>query len=379
MNIDQLRKEIDKTDDELVRLFNKRMNTVLEIAKYKESTGMGVLDNSREKNIVDRVTGEVPEDMANYVKILFSTLFSLSRSYQRSYIERKTELSKQIEAALQKTPEKLPESPKVACQGVPGAYSQIACGKIFRSPEINYFSGFRGVFDAVEKGICDYGILPIENSSYGSVVNVYDLMREYRFSIVSSTKLKIEHCLLTNGNAELSGIREIFSHEQAIGQCGRFIDSLGDVKVTVCENTAVAAKLVADSKRNDAAAISSAECAGIYDLTVLKKGIQNADNNYTKFICIAKNSEIYPGANNISFMMTIPHRPGSLFEFMSEFAALGLNLTKLESRPIAGSDFEFMFYFVLEGSVLSKDVMSLLNDLYSRAGYFVFLGNYTEK
>ena len=184
---------------------------------------------------------------------------------------------------------------------------------------------------------------------------------------------------MTNGNAELSGIREIFSHEQAIGQCGRFIDSLGDVKVTVCENTAAAAKLVADSKRTDAAAISSAECAGIYGLRVLKKGIQNTDNNYTRFICIAKNPEIYPGANNISFMMTIPHRPGSLFEFMSEFAALGLNLTKLESRPIAGSDFEFMFYFVLEGSVLSKDVMSLLNDLYSRAGYFVFLGNYTEK
>ncbi|MCR4616350.1 MAG: chorismate mutase [Clostridiales bacterium] len=379
MDIAELRKEIDKTDDEIVKLFEKRMNTVLEIAKYKVRTGMKVLDNSREKDILNRVSKEVPEDMAEYVKTLFSTLFSLSRSYQRSYINKETKLSQQIETALKNTGNELPQSARVACQGVPGAYSQIACGRIFNSPNIEYFKGFRNVFEAVEKGICDYGILPIENSLYGSVVNVYDLMREYKFSIVSSTKIRVDHCLLTSIGTDLKDIKEIFSHEQAIGQCGRFIDSLGDIKITVCENTAVAAKLVADSKRLDAAAISSAECADIYGLNLLKKGIQNADNNYTKFICISKDTEIYPGADNISFMMTLPHRPGSLFEIMSDFAALGLNLTKLESRPIVGSDFEFMFYFVLEASVISKDVVSLLNDLNSRSGQFVFLGNYTEK
>ena len=173
-------------------------------------------------------------------------------------------------------------------------------------------------------------------------------------------------------------IREIVSHEQALGQCADFIKSLGDVRVTVCSNTAEAARAAAESGRNDIAALASPDCASLYGLSVLKTSVQNSDNNHTRFICISKDIEVYPGANRISLMLTLPHRPGSLYRMMARFAALGLNLTKLESRPIEGLDFEFMFYFDIEADVCAAPVLGLLGDLDRAPETFNFLGAYSE-
>ncbi len=378
MKIEDLRNEINTIDDEMVKLFDKRMHKVREIAGEKKQSGKTVLDRQRENEIIERVTRQVSPDLETYTKILFQTMFSLSRSYQASEIMCDSELSKQIKTALEITEKQFPSSASVACQGVPGAYSQIACGKLFTMPRIMYFNSFDNVFKAVEKGLCRYGILPIENSSYGSVTAVYDLMKQHKFFIVKSIRLKVDHYLLANSGTNLSNIKEIFSHEQAIGQCAEFLGKLDGVKVTVCENTAVAAKMVAESGRDDVATISSYECAELYGLSVLDGNIQDTDSNYTRFICISKETEIYPGADKISLMLSIPHRPGSLFELMSKFAALGLNLTKLESRPIVGKDFEFMFYFDLEASVYSDSVLALLNELSAGTGQFTFLGSYSE-
>lgn len=241
-----------------------------------------------------------------------------------------------------------------------------------------YFNSFEGVFNAVEKGLCSYGILPIENSSYGSVGTVYDLMQNYNFNIVKSIRLRISHNLVAKPGTRLSDIKEIFSHEQAIGQCGDFLKTLKDVKITVCENTAIAAKLVAESGRPDVAAIASKECLELYGLDLIKKNIQTSDNNYTRFICISKDLEIYPGSNKISLILSLPHVPCSLYHMISKFAALGINLTKLESRPIPGSDFEFMFYFDLDGSVYSDELINLLSELENQPEVFDFLGCYTE-
>jgi len=245
-------------------------------------------------------------------------------------------------------------------------------------PNILYFRHFEGVFQAVQNGLCRYGILPIENSSYGSVTMVYDLMKKYDFHIAKSLKMLISHSLLAKPDTRMDMIKEIVSHEQAIGQCSEFLRGHKDIKITVCENTAIAAQMVANSDRTDIAAISSKNCADLYGLTVLNDSIQNSEINYTRFICISKELEIYPGADKISLMLTLPHRPGSLYTTIAKFAALGLNLTKLESRPIPGKDFEFMFYFDFDASIYSDEVIRLLCDLEAGPDQFEFLGSYSE-
>lgn len=378
LNLDILRNQIDDIDTQITELFKKRMETALNIAKYKQEHGIAVLNDKREKEVLHKVSEQIGEPLDGYARMLFNTLFDASRSYQNNFLARKSDLSERISAALEATPALFPKKAVVACQGVAGSHSQAACEKLFEVPSIMYFNSFEGVFNAVEKGLCQYGILPIENSSYGSVGSVYDLMQNYNFHIVKSIRLRVNHNLMAKPGTKLSDVREIFSHEQAIGQCGEFLKTLKDVKITVCENTAIAAKLVADSDRTDIAAISSMECLNLYGLELLKKHIQVTDNNYTRFICISKNMEIYPGSNKISLILSLPHTPRSLYHAIAKFATLGVNLTKLESRPIPGSDFEFMFYFDLEASVYSPELINLLSELENQPETFVFLGCYTE-
>ena len=378
MDISDYRNKIDQLDEELLRLFTERMTISGEIAEYKRENSLPVLNKNREREILSRVSDQSGPKLAGYSRMMFSTLFNLSRSYQNGMLAAETELVSKIRQALGSAPSAFPETGVVACQGVEGAYSQLACDKMFRFPSIIYFKTFESVFQAVAQGLCEFGILPIENSSYGSVNAVYDLMKNYNFHITRSIKLKIDHVLLSAKGAKLTDIREVYSHEQAIGQCGDFLAKHPDIKIHVCENTAVAAQSVAASSRNDVAAISSRQCAELYGLSVLADGFQNSENNYTRFICISKDLRVYPGANRISVMLTTPHEPGSLYTTISKFAALGLNLTKLESRPIIGRDFEFMFYFDFDASLYNEDVVRLLTEFSSGPELFIFLGNYSE-
>jgi chorismate mutase/prephenate dehydratase len=339
MTIENLRAQIDAIDNEITELFGKRMEISRLVSEYKKESRLKVLDRSRERGILTRVTEMVEPELEVYAQTLFQTLFNLSRSYQNMLLSKDHPLRLEIENSLEQTPELFPKKAVVACQGVEGAYSQIAADKLFSLPNIMYFNSFEGVFTAVEKGLSRYGILPIENSSHGSVTQVYDLMKRHNFHIVRSLKLKIDHSLLAKKGSKPSDIKEIYSHEQAIGQCSRFIEGLEGVKVTMVENTAVAAQKVAQSERDDVAALSSGNCAELYGLTALGVDVQDNANNFTRFICISKNPEIYPGANKISLMLSLPHRPGSLYDTISKFSVLGLNLTKLESRPVPERDF----------------------------------------
>ena len=377
MDINELRQEIDSIDRQLAQLFEKRMNTAAEIAAYKKENGLPVFDRERERKVVNKVTEMTAPELQVYTRTLYQTIFDLSRTHQKKLITPASELTRMLDEVTASTPLQRPDRATVACQGVEGAYSQFACDKLFQYPSIMYFSCFEDVFKAVDTGLCRYGILPVENSTAGSVNSVYDLMKKYKFYITHSTKLCIGHSLLVSDGTSLSNITEIFSHEQALNQCSEFIASIG-AKPTVCPNTAAAAKMVAESGRTDCAAIGSKDCAELYGLKVLRNGIQNTDNNYTRFICISKNPEIYPGAKKTSIMLTIPHKPGSLYNIISKFAALGVNMTKLESRPIAGSNFEFMFYFDIEASVYSENLKALLCELESECEQFTYLGSYTE-
>ena len=261
-----------------------------------------------------------------------------------------------------------------------GAYAQQATSLVFPLPTILYFDGFENVFSAVEKDLCPYGILPIENSAAGSVAPVYDAMVRHRFHIVKALRLRINHVLLVVPGTKMEDIKEISSHPHALAQCGEFLRAHPTWQQVPQTNTAVAAKALGKSRQKNRAVIASRACAELYGLDVLQENISNTAVNYTRFICISKNLEIYPDANKFSIMMSLPHRPGSLNTIISKFAAINVNLTKLESRPVPGMDFEFRFTFDFEASPRDPNVLALLAELAAdpEIEHFTFLGAYAE-
>ena len=376
MDLQDYRNQLDQIDDQLAALFKRRMETVKLVADYKKEHSTPVMAAGRERDILYRVTDLCGEELQEYTKILYSTLLELSRDYQEDRLTSgESKLCRDILAAAEGSGD-FPSRAVVACQGIEGAYSQMACDKMFSLPQILYFGRFDGVFRAVENGMCRYGILPIENSAAGSVTEVYDLMEKYNCKIVRSLKLKVEHCLLAKPGVKLGDIKEVVAHEQALNQCSDFLKS-SNVKVTVFDNNARAAKYVSKSERADIAAIASAGCADLYGLRILSDRVSNTDHNYTRFICISKNLEIYEGANKITFVASASHRPGSLYSLIAKFATRGLNISKLESRPIPGKDFEFRFYFDVDASVRSADTQAILSQL-EKEPFFTFLGAYSE-
>lgn len=374
MELTDYRAQIDAIDNDIVRLFQERMAVAAQIAQYKEANGLPIFQPAREREKLAQVSAMAQEDMQSYLRVLYSLLFELSRTYQGK--DRRTPLYERISAAIETTPRLFPRTATVACQGVEGAYSQLACEKMFANPTIQYFRSFEGVFSAIEAGFCQYGILPIENSTAGSVKRVYDLMVSHEFSIVRATRLKVDHCLLAKPNS--GELHEIFSHEQAIRQCAGFLKTLGNVKVTALENTAAAAKAVAESDRTDVAALSSRLCAELYGLRVVKSSVQDEGNNHTRFLCISKQTEIYPGADRTTLMLILPHKPGALYKILARLYALGINLLKLESRPIPDRDFEFLFYLDLETSVYSEEFVRLMCEIGDVCEEFKYLGSYSE-
>ena len=378
MSLEQMREEINQIDQELVDLFRRRMELSKSIGAYKQANQLPVQDPARERELLGRVAEQAGEELSEYAQSVYQTILAVSRSYQNAESTRRSGTYQQIQAMLEKTPELFPQRSSVACQGVEGAFSQLACQRLFKLPNIMFFQSFEHVFKAVESGMCQFGVLPIENSTAGSVNKIYDLMLEHNFFIVRSARLKVSHNLLVKPGVKLEDIREIYSHEQAINQCSDFLGTLKDVKITVCENTAVAAQMVSQSDRKDIAAISSRLCAEQYSLQRLKTSVQNQGSNYTRFICISKTPQIYPGADKTSIMMIVPHRPGSLSHILTKFSIMGINLTKLESRPLPEREFEFMFYFDLEASVYAPEMERLFLDLESECETIRYLGSYSE-
>ncbi len=376
--LSEIREEIDKVDRELVELFCKRMSLSKDVAENKRQTGKAVFDPEREKLLLKKVSDLAGEENEEYVRMLYSTILSLSHAVQNRALFVDNGLTGEIKAALESTPKIFPEKAHVACQGVAGAYSQAAAEKFFKFADISYFSSFANVFAAIESGMCDYGVLPIENSTAGSVGAVYELMLRHNFHIVRSCRLKISHSLLANKGATLDGIKEIISHEQAIHQCSDFLSAHPGILVHVRKNTAMAAKEVLESGRKDIAAIASESCGEVYGLTPINTDIQNQDNNYTRFICIAKKPEIYPGSNRTAIMAVLPHKEGSLYNILARFASHGANLTKIESVPMPEREFEFMFYFDFEASVYSEKFYTLICELSQASKRFRYLGSYTE-
>ena len=377
-DLSEIRKRIDAIDTQICDLFSQRMQCTHEVAEYKRANNKPVLDRGRERAKLADVASKVPEPLRDYSQVLFNLIMEISRAQQSAENNQDSPLADQISRAVSDTPALFPQSAFVACQGVEGAYSQHAADRLFKHATISYFEEFEGVFRAVDQGFCKYGVLPVENSTAGTVNQVYDLMMRHKFSIVRSVRIKVDHNLLALPGAKLEGIRDIYSHQQAINQSRQFLDSLPNVTVHVAENTAAAAKMVAESGRTDVAALSSRSCAELYNLVALARNVQDSDANYTRFACIAKDLEIYPGADRTSLMVVTKNDPGSLYKVLARFYALDINLVKLESRPIPNSDFDFMFYFDVECPVAAPEFASLIASLDDVCEEYRYLGSYSE-
>ncbi|MBQ6622578.1 MAG: chorismate mutase [Mogibacterium sp.] len=377
--LQQYREQIDKINEELIRLLEERMHVSEQIAEYKAANGMRIVDPVREHQLLEEVTETSDPEFAYYNRMIFSTLMEMSADHQRKVTGQEPGIVEEIRSALSNTAHIFPEYATVACQGVQGAYSQEAAEKFFKMPKIVFTKNFRGVFAAVQSGLCRYGVLPIENSTAGSVNQVYDLLAEYDFHIVKSIRIRIDHCLLVNAGVRREEVREILSHEQALAQCEEYLRrEFPAAKIVACENTAEAARQVAASGRRDLAALGSAVNGRVYGLDCLEKSVQDSDNNYTRFICITKPLEIYPGANKTSFLCVTNHTPGSLYRVLACFNSLGINILKLESRPIPGSDFDFRFYFDIEESVYTEQFVRAMSQISDHCKEFRYFGSYIE-
>jgi len=380
-DIAQIREEIDRIDSAIIDLFRQRMEVSDDVARYKQAHGLPVLDKGRERAKIHAVSQAAPPELSRYAAVLFGLLMEMSKARQTSTLGVNSALYETVVAARRATPELFPRDCLVACQGVEGAYSQLACDRAFRHPLITYHKSFAGVFRAVEEGEAAYGVLPLENSTAGTVSKVYDLMMENNFYIVRTVRLKVDHNLMAKPGTRIEDIHDIYSHEQAIAQCRGYLASplLHNAEVHVRPNTALAAQEVANSERSDVAALCSRSCADLYGLVPLQERVQDQSSNFTRFACISKNLEVYPGADRTSFMMTVSHEPGSLYKILARIYALDINLVKLESRPIPDRDFEFMFYFDLECPVAAPEFADLLNALDEISEGYRYLGSYTEQ
>ena len=266
---------------------------------------------------------------------------------------------------------------KIAYQGIKGANSYEAAQRLFPEGELTAYKSFEDVFKAVENGECVYGVLPVENSTAGSVAAVYDLILRYRFYIVGALDLSIDYCLAGLKQSTLGDIEKVISHPQALSQCEQYISRMG-FEATACSNTAVAARDTAREKRLNLAAVCSYKAAEEYGLKVLDDHLQDNKNNKTRFIVISEKLYISENANKVSLCFSLPHVTGALFHMLQRFDALGLNLTKIESRPIPDKDFEYLFYLDFSGNVKSDGVTDLLCKLSDELPEFSFLGNYHE-
>ena len=375
MELSEIRAEIDEADRQLIAAFTKRMDCSKRVAEYKHENGMPVFDPERERLILD-IAEKQAGSYGYSARLLYSTIMELSRALQHDMLGSGEELNNSVLGAKRIVPFD-DDSLRVVCFGVNGTYAHRAERKLFGSREPRFCSSFHDVFTALNANEADFGIAPIENSSAGSVTDVYDLMLRYRFYIAAAVDIPIDHCLAAKKGCAAENIKTVLSHPQALAQCSEYIRAKG-LETKQMISTGAAAMTVAQSSETDTAAICSEEAAEKYGLDILLRGFQNAPDNTTRFIVISKELYIEDEADKISLCFSLPHTTGSLYNILCRFAAEGLNLTKIESRPKADTPFEYMFYLDFTGSIRSKGTLALMRALSDELADFSFLGNYRE-
>ncbi|WP_418463088.1 prephenate dehydratase [Frisingicoccus sp.] len=370
----KLRDEIDTIDDQIVSLFEQRMAVAERVAAFKRGVGKPVLDKEREKSKIQKVTEKTSNAFNRQaVESLFGQIMAVSRmlQYQRLARER-SDLEGFRVGDMVTTPET-----RVVYTGVPGAYAEAAMDGYFGA-EISGFNveTFGDAMEAVHSGKAEYGVLPIENSSTGSVNDVYDLLSAYDNHIVGETMIKIEHALLGLPGSRMEDIRTVYSHPQGLMQCSRFLDGRREWQQVSLQNTAASAKRVLDDGDMTQAAIASKQAARNFGLTVLKEKLNDLDNNFTRFVIISHEKVFQEKADKISVCFEVPHESGTLYNILGHFIFNGLNMTRIESRPIQGKPWQYRFFVDFNGNLREQAVRNALHGIQSETEGFRILGNY---
>ena len=371
MDLSEIRQEIDQIDNELIALFLRRMHCSEEVARYKIANGVPVFDAAREQKILDKVAGLAGEEYAGAARLLYSSIMAVSREKQHQMMDS----GDAIRRLAQTAPRALPRIERVACPGGSGSFTHRAAQRLFPESEPSFCVNFGDVFEAVARGEADFGVVPVENSTAGSVNAVFDLIMKHRFFIVGATSLHIHHhlCALPDSGT----ITDVYSHPQALAQCSDMLQANG-YHTHEFSNTAAAAQMLANTRQPHTAVLCPRRAAEEYGLTILQEDVQNVKNNCTRFIAISRTCYLPEDARKISLCFSIPHLPGSLNGVLCRFAMNGLNLTKIESRPIPGKTFEYDFYLDFTGSLHDPHSLNLIAALSDELPRFSFLGNYRE-
>ena len=374
MDLLECRNKLDVIDKQIVKLFEERMDICGKVAETKIASGKAVYDAEREKQKLDAVSAMADSEFNQVaVRELFSQMMSISRKYQYSILAEHGRAMKLGFERLDKLPV---EGVRVVHQGVEGAYSHAAAIQYFgKDAEIYHVARFEDAMKEVQLGNADYAVMPIENSSAGAVIDMYDLLTRYDNYIVAETFLPVNHALLGVPGAKLSDVKTVFSHPQALMQCSTFLNDNGLKQISV-ENTAVAAKRVVEEGDKSQAAIASEIAGQLYGLELLKPSIQNNQGNTTRFVILANRKVYQKDAGKISICFELPHTSGSLYNMLGNFIFNHVNMMMIESRPILGRNWEYRFFVDIEGNLQDAGVKNALRGIGAEAQNFKILGNY---
>ena len=375
MDLLELRGQLDQIDEKIVQLYEERMEICSQVADYKIETGKKVLDKAREEEKLNKVRSLAHSEFnAHGVQELFEQIMAMSRKLQYNKLSEQGAHGKLPFIGVDKLDT---EQARVVFQGAEGAYSQIAMMRYF-GENINCFhvDSFRDAMCAIEEGSADYAVLPIENSTAGIVNEIYDLLAEYENYIVGEQIIKIEHCLLGMPGTERAQIRTVFSHPQSLMQSARYLNVHDGWKQISMQNNAFAARKVSEDGDHSQAAIASEQAAKIYGLDILERGVNQSDTNSTRFIIVTNQKIFLKDAKKVSLCLEVPHESGSLYHILSHFIYNNLNMTKIESRPIEGRNWEYRFFIDFEGNLADGAVKNALRGLREEAQNMRILGNY---
>ena len=379
--LDVLRGNIDEIDHQIVHHFERRMAVTRAVGEYKQEIGMPVLDAARERDVIAKKLNMLTnKELQADVVLLYETIMGISRRQQRNLVAEGlenpnfTKIVTDIAHARTSV-----QNPRVVYQGEPGAYSEMASIRFFGdSVQAKGLEQFEDVFQALKNGEADYGVLPIENSSTGAIRQIYDLMTQYDCFVVGETTVAIQHCLMALPGASLDSIQTVYSHEQGLFQCEAYLNKHPKWNRVPQADTAGSANMVAKSGDPSKAAICSKRSAELYGLEILAEAINSNVNNTTRFVVVSPKMELREGRDKVSTCFCIPHQSGSLHEILTIFAVHGLNMVRLESRPIQGSSWEYMFFLEFTGDVTASGMEGVFRELTQSAEQVRVLGNFAS-
>ncbi|MBQ5430112.1 MAG: prephenate dehydratase [Lachnospiraceae bacterium] len=375
-DLKDIRVEIDAIDNQLLELYHQRLLLAGNVAEYKIANHRPVLDKKREDEKLGVLTSKVSDAFEQEgIRELFELIMSTSRKRQYQMMR---EHGVMVDHNYQPVDAFDFANAHIVYQGVEGAYSQVAMEQFFGlNRNSTHVATWKDAMDALTEKKADYAVLPIENSTAGAVTQIYDLLSSYDVSIIGEEIIRIDHALLAVPGTKISDIKRVYSHPQALMQCDRFLQNqLPGVEAQSLLNTAVSAQKVHDEGKKDQAAIAGAINARIYDLEILQSSIQDEKKNETRFLIVSGQHKFRTDAKHISICFEIPNEEGSLYRILSHFTFNGINMSRIESRPLEGRPWEYRFFVDFEGNLLDDGVTNALIGLSEETRNLRVLGNY---